>query len=268
MAVSKTSGTKFYIGPVVDVNAIQALSDVDAVAFFEAISGGEWTEVEEIENYGEHGDTSDVASFASVSDRRMRKFKTTRDAGTMALTVGRDPLDDGQIALVAAEKTDFNYAFKIEYADARTDDYTDSIDYFGGMVMSRPVNVGGVKDITKRTFSIGVNTAIYEVPSASSVVPANLTLPSIVGTQVRVGYTLTAIEGEWSGEPTSYTYQWQHDVSGNGTFGNVSVGGTSRTYVPVVGDIADCLRVVVTAHNGAGASSAANSLGTTAIIAA
>jgi hypothetical protein len=37
---------------------------------------------------------------------------------------------------------------------------------------------------------------------------------------------------------------------------------------PVLGDIAESLRVRVTAVNGAGASSAANSLGTTTIIAA
>lgn len=103
---------------------------------------------------------------------------------------------------------------------------------------------------------------------ADTAAPTNLVAPSITGAQVRVGYTLTAVEGEWTGHPTSYTYQWQHDVSGNGTFSNVAVGGTSQTYVPVVGDIADSLRVQVTAINGTGSSSAANSLGTIPIIAA
>jgi hypothetical protein len=117
VAVSKTSGTRYYIGPVVDTDAIQALTDEDAVTYFEGLS---WTEVEEIESFGSFGDTAATASFASVKDRRMRKYKTTRDGGTMAIVCGRDPLDAGQIALAAAERTDFNYAFKVVFADTAT----------------------------------------------------------------------------------------------------------------------------------------------------
>ncbi len=162
MAVNKTAGARFYIGPDMNVDTVGAMDDAAALAFFEAIIDNDWTEVEEIESFGELGDSSDVASFASVKDRRMRKFKTTRDAGTMAIVCGRDPLDEGQVALVAAEKTDFNYSFKLVYNDAREEEYSPSTDYFGGMVMSRPVNLGGVQDITKRTFNIAVNTAVYE----------------------------------------------------------------------------------------------------------
>lgn len=158
---NKTAGARFYIGPVADVDAIQAMSDSSALAYFAAISGGDWTEVEEIESLGDLGDNSEVATFASLKDRRVRKVKTTRDAGTMAVVVAVDELDAGQIAMVAAEKTDFNYAFKIVYADQRTDDYSPTTDYFAGMVMSRQKNLGGVQDIEKRTFSVGVNSAIY-----------------------------------------------------------------------------------------------------------
>lgn len=266
MSVSKTAGARFYIGTDVNPDTIEAMTDEDAVTYFEGLSG--WVEVEEIESFGDLGDNSEVTNFASVKDRRVRKFKTTRDAGTMAIVCGRDPLDAGQVALVAAEKTDLNYAFKLVYADHRDDVHSDSVEYFAGMVMSRPTNLGGNADVTKQTFNIGVNTAVYAVPSDDLAVATNLVLPSIVGTAVQVGVTLTAIEGEWTGNPTSFTYQWQHDTSGNGTFTNVSVGGTSRTYVPVVGDIADALRVRVTAVNGAGSSTAANSLGTIPIIAA
>src|SRR3954468_17791323 len=99
MAVAKTAGTRLYVGPDVNTDTIGALSDSDAVTYFEGLS---WTEVEEIESFGDLGDSADVATFASVKDRRMRKFKTTRDAGTMAIVCGRDPLDAGQVALVAA----------------------------------------------------------------------------------------------------------------------------------------------------------------------
>lgn len=266
--IDTTAGTRLFIGPVVNINSIKAMTDEDAVSFFEAISGGDWIEVEEIESFGELGDNSEVATFVSVKDRRVRKLKTTRDAGTMAVVVGRDPLDPGQAALKAAEKLDYNRAFKVLYPDAADDEHTNSIEYFGGLVLSRPTNLAGAADVTKRTFNIGVNTAVYEVVSESSVVATNLVLPSIIGAAVQVGVELTAIEGEWTGEPSSYTYQWQHDASGNGSFTNVSVGGTGKKYTPVVGDVGDSLRVQVTAVNGAGSSSAANSLGTIPIIAA
>ncbi len=263
MAVNKTAGAKFYIGPDVTIGA---LSDEDAVSYFEGLSP--WVEVEEIESFGELGDTSNTVMFASVADRRERTFKTTRTGANMALVCGRDPTDAGQDALIDAEKTDLNYAFKLVYSDARDDEHTDSVEYFGGMVISRPTNLGSVTDITKRTFNIKANTAIYSVATDALAAPTNIVAPSIVGTAVQVGVTLTAIEGAWTGEPTSFTYQWKHDTSGNGTFANVSVGGTGRTYVPVVGDVADSLQVVVTAVNGAGSSTPANSLGTIPIIAA
>lgn len=265
MTVHKTAGTLYYIGPVVDAESIEDMTDEDAVSYFDGLSG--WTEIEEIESFGDFGDNSDVVTFASVKDRRVRKFKTTRDAGTMTVMCGRDPLDAGQIALAAAEKTDSDYAFKVVFPDTKPG-FTNSTEYFGGMVMSRPTNLGGVGDMTKRTYNVAVNTAVYAVDSEAESVPTNTARPSITGASVQVGVTLTANEGAWTGLPTSYTYQWQHDDGGDLSFANVSVGGTNKTYVPVVGDIGDSLRVQVTAINGAGSSSAANSLATTVIIAA
>lgn len=103
----------------------------------------------------------------------------------------------------------------------------------------------------------------------SESVPVNLVLPSIVGASVQVGVPLTAIEGVFEGSPTSYTYQWQHDASGNGSFTNVSIGGTSKVYnAPVVGDIADFLRVGITPINSAGSGTTVYSLPVGPIIAA
>jgi len=268
MAVSKTSGTRFFIGPDVNPDTIRAMSDSNAVDFFEAIDSGDWVEVEEIESFGELGDNTEVATFSNVKDRRVRKFKTTRDAGTMAIVVGRDPLDPGQIAMEDAEKTDLNYAFKIIYADRRDEDHTDSVEYFGGVVLSRPVNLGGNQDITKRTFNLAVNSAIYVVASESSIAPTILELPSIIGASVQVGVELEVLEGTWTGSPTSFLYQWKHDVSGNGTFSNVSAGGTSKLYTPVVGDIGDALQCEVRAVNSAGTSSIAKTVAVGPILAA
>ena len=102
----------------------------------------------------------------------------------------------------------------------------------------------------------------------SEAAPTNLVKPSIVGASVQVGVTLTAVAGEFEGAPSSFTYQWQHDASGNGTFANVLVGGTGETYVPVVGDIADFIRVGVTPSNTAGPGTTVYSLPVGPIIAA
>lgn len=267
MSIHKTAGTKFYISPASLISDdVNAMTDSEAIDFFEAIV--DWVEVGEVEDYGEIGDSAQAITFTAVGDRRVRKLKGPRDAGVQNLVVGRDPLDDGQDEMIDAEQEDFNHAFKIELADAPSASYSPSVMYYGGLVMTRPTNIGNVTAVTRRTFNIGINTALYEVSTPAITVPTNIVLPSITGASVQVGVTLTAHEGSWNFHPTSYGYQWQHDASGDGNYVNVAVGGTGKTYVPVVGDIADSLRVVVTAINAAGSSVAANSLGTSPIVAA
>lgn len=158
MTVSTTSGAKLYIGPQTAID--WTLSDPALLSLFEGIV---WTEVGEIEDFGSHGDESAEVNFTSIGDSRVRKLKGPRNAGTLPIVAGRDPLDTGQAALVAAEKTKFNYPFKIVYADAPGEDYTDSVEYFEGLVMSRAVNMGTATDVTRRNFNIGINSEILEV---------------------------------------------------------------------------------------------------------
>lgn len=164
MAIHKNAGTRLYISPVaVNTDTINAMTDDAAITYFEGIS--DWVEVEEVEEFGELGDTSEAITFTSVGNRRVRKLKGPRDAGTQTITVGRDPLDDGQEAFITAEGTDFNYAIKIELADARSPSHTDSVLFYAGLVMGRPINLGNVSNVVRRTFNVGINTAVYEVGS-------------------------------------------------------------------------------------------------------
>lgn len=165
MAVSKTSGTRLWIGPVVNPDIFKAMSNAQGVTNFEAVAEEDWIEVEEIENFGEFGDASGEVNFTAVKDRRTRGFKTSRDAGTIQIICGRDPLDEGQIALAAGEQTDFNYRFRVRYADARDEEHSDSTDYFAAQVMTRRTQLGTVQDITKKMFNLRINTAIFEDPS-------------------------------------------------------------------------------------------------------
>jgi hypothetical protein len=161
MAISASAGTKIYIGPVANLTTLKALSEAAGLATFEAISEGSWIEVGETESIGEVGDQSNPITFASLADQRMLKLKGVRDAGTLQVTCARDGEDAGQLATEEAEKTQFNYRFRIRYNDAPDANYSSSTDYFAGQVMSRQVNIADVNAVTRRTFSVGVNTPVY-----------------------------------------------------------------------------------------------------------
>ena len=90
--------------------------------------------------------------------------------------------------------------------------------------------------------------------------------PSITGT-IRDGETLTADPGGWSGtRPLTFAYQWRRcDADGNGC-ADIE-GATEQTYVAGAGDVDHPLRVVVTATN-AGGSSTATSAASDAVAAA
>ncbi|MDN5850308.1 MAG: hypothetical protein L0H63_11860 [Nitrococcus sp.] len=125
-----------------------------------------YTAVGEIEDFGQFGDVINPVNFISLADSRVRKLKGSRDAGTMNLTVGFDPGDAGQDALIAAfaDTGTANYNFKVELDDAVSTNGTTF--YFSGHVMSYPVTVGSADNVIKRAFAIAINTAIIEKAAA------------------------------------------------------------------------------------------------------
>lgn len=150
MSVFTAAGSKLYIGsPNQDRNTVLA----DYVA-------DSYIEVGEIEDMGEFGDEAEIVPFTSLQDGRTRKFKGSRDAGTMTLVVGDDMLDEGQVALEAAEAESLNYNFYVELNDAVTIGGTNSKHYFIAMVTSKRRNVGNANNIVRRNFALGVNSAI------------------------------------------------------------------------------------------------------------
>ncbi len=83
----------------------------------------------------------------------------------------------------------------------------------------------------------------------STAVPVNTSPPTLSGAAV-VGETLTALPGDWTGAPLTYTYQWQRcDSSGSGC--TDIAGQTDAGYEVDGGDLGSTLRVVVTATNTA-----------------
>src|SRR5687767_8859104 len=99
--------------------------------------------------------------------------------------------------------------------------------------------------------------ALTGIGSAASAPPVNTGQPTISG-DARVGSTLTASEGQWSGSPTSFAYQWVRcPASGGNPDGSdcaVIGGATTQAYVVSSADAGSRLRVRVTASNADGSA--------------
>ena len=101
----------------------------------------------------------------------------------------------------------------------------------------------------------GTNYGIDFVFSILSA-PTNSSAPTISGT-TRVGSTLTAAAGTWSGSP-SYSYQWQNSTTSGGTYTNIAYA-TGSTYIPKGESLGKFVRVNVTATDAGGATTVSSS---------
>jgi hypothetical protein len=96
--------------------------------------------------------------------------------------------------------------------------------------------------------------AIPALVPPRTMAPSNTVSPTISGTLLN-GEVLTASNGEWTESPTSYSYQWQRCNAAGGECAPISAAtGTSHTLTS--SDVAHTLRVVVSASNSVGKSSA------------
>lgn len=162
MALSSSAGARLFIGPTTPAFSLPAYEALD------------FTEIGSVESLGDFGDTSALVAFTGLADLLTRKFKGARDAGEMPVMCGADPLDPGQLAAFAAQVSKLAYAFKVEAADAATDGDTNSTFYFHALVMSDPLNIGGVNDVMKRSFSLAIDSRVYSRLSAPQQVPGEL----------------------------------------------------------------------------------------------
>lgn len=107
MALFPVAGSKIYIGnSTIDEKSVDfVVGDFSAVV---------WTEIKKWTQMGPIGDTAQLITSDIISERRTKKMKGTRNAGSMQNVFNIDPLDAGQIALIAAEKTDQNYPFRVD----------------------------------------------------------------------------------------------------------------------------------------------------------
>ena len=106
------AGNKIFMGPA--LNIVPDDADI-TVASFASVT---WTEIKGWSTQGSVGDASQLITEAVISSGRDWKGKGTKNAGSMQNEFVILPQDVGQIALIAAQATDYNYPIKIVMDDA------------------------------------------------------------------------------------------------------------------------------------------------------
>lgn len=149
-----TNGAKLYIGGPITVPS----TDLNAASF----TAETWVEIGETENLGTFGDTSAEIAFDAIASSRTRRLKGTRNAGSLELVCGLDYSDAGQLALIAAEKTIFDYAFRIAFNDAPPGG-TASERMFAAKVASVAEALDAANSVMKLNGQLWINSNIVKI---------------------------------------------------------------------------------------------------------
>lgn len=159
MPIFATAGSKFYIGGPLSPTFGAPLTTT-------SFTGQTWTQVEPLETIGSLGDSANEVTFTAIGDQRVQKLKGARDAGTLEIVAGIDYANAGQTALLAAEASPNNFAFRIVFNDAPQGG-TPSERRFCGMVMSASEQLDGADNVMKVTFRVGINSNIVRIAASA-----------------------------------------------------------------------------------------------------
>jgi hypothetical protein len=107
--------------------------------------------VGEITDLGEFGREFALVTHNPVGTRGTQKFKGSFNEGTMALSLGLDTDDAGQILMKTASLSDNDYYFMVTTQNG--DRY-----FFQAKVMTWKVGVGGVDQITTASATLEIST--------------------------------------------------------------------------------------------------------------
>lgn len=157
MPIFATAGTKLFIGGVLDGQS----ADLTEASF----NGQTWVEVKNPESLGSVGDEAEQISFDDLSSKRRKKLKGVRDAGIMEVIAGIDYSDPGQIAALAAEKANGDYAFKVVFDDAPAGG-TPSERLFSAAVGSAREALETANNVMKLQLALWVNSNVVRKNAA------------------------------------------------------------------------------------------------------
>ncbi|PRX11237.1 UNVERIFIED_ORG: hypothetical protein BCL66_102198 [Martelella mediterranea] len=161
MGLYATAGAKLYIGSTKNQK-----NDDFVEADFDAEN---WTEIANLENLGSLGDTAEAVNFNPIGSKRQKTVKGTRSAGTMEVVCGIDNDDAGQVAAIAAEKSDHDFAFRLVLNDAPATGIkpTPSERIFIAKVMSASEAFDEANSVMKLNISLGVNSNVVRIAAAT-----------------------------------------------------------------------------------------------------
>jgi hypothetical protein len=111
-----------------------------------------YTAVGEVTNFGEFGREFTLVTHNPVASRGTQKLKGAFNEGSIALQLGLDTDDAGQILMKAASASDSLYAFRITTANG-------DIYYFQGLTMGFKVGLNDVNSVTSATATIEITTS-------------------------------------------------------------------------------------------------------------
>ena len=153
-----TAGSALYIGTLP-----KAFAGTDFVPG--DFSSVVWTEIGGLSNLGSAGDTSELVTFNAIKEKRTRKMKGTRNAGTMQTVAGLDYADPGQLALIEAEKSDHSFPFKVVFNDAPAGG-TPSQRLFVAFVMSTAEQWDEANSVMALNSTLEIDSNIVRVAAA------------------------------------------------------------------------------------------------------
>lgn len=137
-------------GATVSISTTAVSLPLDAAGF----AGLTFTEIGSVGNLGDYGAAPNIISYNTLDTEVTSKAKGVEDAGELSIEVARIFDDPGQILVRAAAATKFNYAIKIEYADAPSEDWSNTIMYAAGPVSGPQLLGGSTDDFIRESYTV------------------------------------------------------------------------------------------------------------------
>lgn len=156
MPLHPVSGCKIFVG---SAPMSESSSDL-TVADFVGVS---WIEITKWIQMGDHGDAAQLITADIIGERRTKKQKGTRNAGSMQNIFTSNMLDAGQLALIAYEKTDYNYPVKIELNDMAPGGATNSLRHFLALITQAQETGGSANTLRNLNTMFEINSNIVRV---------------------------------------------------------------------------------------------------------
>lgn len=146
---------------------VAPVADTDTLVNAAAYAALTWTQVKRISSIGALGPTSNLVTATDLDESLVVSAKGVRDNGNLDCTCIVKRSDAGQSALITAEGTNVNFAFKRVPRDRLNATGTDSIAYCFGLVNGAQESELTSDGVFMITFNIKINSNIIRVAATA-----------------------------------------------------------------------------------------------------